>query len=177
MKAVGAFSVKSYNQPRRDQRQQVIAAARELDMMVVPEGGSLFEHNMTQVVDGHTGVEHSIPVARAYDDVRQLWKGTQVGYTPTLIVAYGGIWGENYWYDKTRVWENDRLMPLRAARGARRALAPPGHRAGRGVQPLQRRPHRRRAGARRASRCSSAPTASARGSAPTGRCGCSRRAA
>src|SRR6185503_11208869 len=64
MKAVGAFSVKSYNQPRRDQRQQVIAAARELNMMVVPEGGSLFEHNMTMVVDGHTGVEHSIPVGK-----------------------------------------------------------------------------------------------------------------
>jgi len=109
MKAVGAFSVKSYNQPRRDQRQQVIEAARELEMMVVPEGGSLFEHNMTQVVDGHTGIEHSIPVARAYADVHQLWKGTKVGYTPTLIVGYGGIWGENYWYDKTRVWENDRL--------------------------------------------------------------------
>jgi imidazolonepropionase-like amidohydrolase len=30
MKAVGAFSVKSYNQPRRDQRQQVIEAARRL---------------------------------------------------------------------------------------------------------------------------------------------------
>src|SRR6185436_12206998 len=45
MKAAGAFSVKSYNQPRREQRQQVIAAARELGMMVVPEGGSLFEHN------------------------------------------------------------------------------------------------------------------------------------
>ena len=37
MKAAGAFSVKSYNQPRRDQRQQIIAAARELGMMVVPE--------------------------------------------------------------------------------------------------------------------------------------------
>jgi imidazolonepropionase-like amidohydrolase/Tol biopolymer transport system component len=110
MKAVGAFSVKSYNQPRRDQRQQVIAAARELNMMVVPEGGSLFEHNMTHVVDGHTGVEHSIPVAKIYDDVRQLWKGTQVGYTPTLIVGYGGIWGENYWYDKTPVWQNERLL-------------------------------------------------------------------
>jgi imidazolonepropionase-like amidohydrolase/Tol biopolymer transport system component len=110
LKAVGAFSVKSYNQPRRDQRQQIIAAARELGMMVVPEGGSLFEHNMTQVVDGHTGIEHSIPVQKIYDDVEQLWKGTQVGYTPTLIVGYGGIWGENYWYDKTHVWENDRLL-------------------------------------------------------------------
>ncbi len=73
MKAVGAFSVKSYNQPRREQRQQVLAAARELGMMVVPEGGSLFQHNMTMVVDGHTGIEHSIPVPAVYDDVVQLW--------------------------------------------------------------------------------------------------------
>ncbi|MEA2691130.1 MAG: hypothetical protein QOJ16_517 [Acidobacteriota bacterium] len=109
-KALGAISVKSYNQPRRDQRQQIIAAARETGMMVVPEGGSLFEHNMTMVVDGHTGVEHSIPVAKSYDDVRQLWSGTKVGYTPTLIVGYGGVWGENYWYAKTPVWADPRLL-------------------------------------------------------------------
>ena len=42
LKAAGAISVKSYNQPRREQRQQVLAAARELGMHVVPEGGSLF---------------------------------------------------------------------------------------------------------------------------------------
>ena len=110
MKAAGAWSVKSYNQPRRDQRQQVVAAARELGMMVVPEGGSLLQHNLTMVVDGHTGIEHSIPVAAIYDDIRQLWKATEVGYTPTLVVGYGGIWGENYWYDKTRVWEDERLL-------------------------------------------------------------------
>lgn len=110
MKAIGAISVKSYNQPRRDQRQKVMQAAREIDMMVVPEGGSLFQHNMTMVVDGHTGVEHAIPVAAIYDDVRQLWGATEVGYTPTLVVAYGGIWGENYWYQHTDVWANDRLQ-------------------------------------------------------------------
>ena len=70
MKAVGAFSVKSYNQPRRDAAPEIIEAARELQMMVVPEGGSLLYHNMTMVMDGHTGVEHSLPVARLYDDVR-----------------------------------------------------------------------------------------------------------
>jgi len=128
--AVGAISVKSYNQPRRDQRQQVLAAARELGVLVVPEGGSLFEHNMTMVVDGHTGIEHSIPVAAIYDDVRQLWGGTpQVGYTPTLVVGYGGLWGENYWYAKTRVWENERLLTFVPrevidARSRRRTLAP-----------------------------------------------------
>ncbi|MFQ5739669.1 MAG: amidohydrolase family protein [Acidobacteriota bacterium] len=129
MKAAGAFSVKSYNQPRRDQRQQIIAAARELEMMVVPEGGSLFEHNMTMVVDGHTGVEHSIPVERVYQDVTQLWGHSGSGYTPTLVVGYGGIWGENYWYQHTRVWENQRLLsfvPRFAVdpRSRRRIMAP-----------------------------------------------------
>ncbi len=109
MRDVGAISVKSYNQPRRDQRQQIIAAARELHMMVVPEGGSVLEHNLTQVIDGHTGVEHSLPVARNYKDIVQLWSQTQVGWTPTLIVAYGGIMGENYWYAHTHVWEDERL--------------------------------------------------------------------
>ncbi len=129
MKAIGAFSVKSYNQPRRDERQQILAAARELGVMVVPEGGSLFEHNMTMVVDGHTGVEHSIPVAKVYDDVRQLWPATKVGYTPTLIVAYGGSFGENYWYEHTDVWADERLsnfVPRRVldARARRRIKMP-----------------------------------------------------
>ena len=128
LKAVGAFSVKSYNQPRREQRQQVLAAARELGMMVVPEGGALFQHNMTMVVDGHTGVEHAIPVAAAYQDVMQLWGATKVGYTPTLGVAYGGLSGENYWYAHTEVWQDPRMrrfVPRFAVdpRARRRTLA------------------------------------------------------
>lgn len=110
MKAVGAFSVKSYNQPRRDQRQKVLAAARELEMMVVPEGGSTFMHNMTMIVDGHTGIEHTLPVQTAYDDVMDLWRGTQVGYTPTLSVAYGGISGEQFWYEHDDLWKHERLQ-------------------------------------------------------------------
>lgn len=110
LKAVGAFSVKSYNQPRRDQRQKVLAAARELGMLVVPEGGSLFQHNMTMVVDGHTGVEHCLPVSRVYEDVLQLWSRSGTGYTPTLGVAYGGLTGESYWYQEDNVWEDERLL-------------------------------------------------------------------
>lgn len=129
LKAVGAWSVKSYNQPRRDQRQQVLAAARELGMMVVPEGGSTFMHNMNMIVDGHTGIEHTLPVAMIYDDVKDLWKGQQVGYTPTLVVAYGGLGGENYWYDKTEVWKNPRVtsfvpMTIVEPRARRRTTAP-----------------------------------------------------
>lgn len=131
MKAVGAFSVKSYNQPRRDQRQQVIAAARELEMMVVPEGGSLYQHNMTMVVDGHTGIEHSVPLANLYDDALSLWAGSGTGYTPTLVVSYGGLSGENYWYQHTNVWEHERLLefvPIEVidSRSRRRLMAPDG---------------------------------------------------
>jgi imidazolonepropionase-like amidohydrolase len=129
MKAVGAVSVKSYNQPRRDQRQQVIEAARQTQIMVVPEGGSLFQHNMTMVADGHTGIEHAIPVSKVYDDVVQFWGKTGTGYTPTLVVAYGGNWGENYWYQKTDVWADERLqsfVPRRIldASSRRRTMVP-----------------------------------------------------
>jgi imidazolonepropionase-like amidohydrolase/Tol biopolymer transport system component len=110
LKALGAFSVKSYNQPRRNQRQQIIKAARELKMMVVPEGGSTYFYNMTHILDGHTGIEHAVPVAPLYKDAVTLFAKSGTGYTPTLVVGYGGVWGENYWYQKSNVWENARLL-------------------------------------------------------------------
>ncbi|PWG80146.1 amidohydrolase family protein [Pararcticibacter amylolyticus] len=110
LKAVGAFSVKSYNQPRREQRQQIIQAARELKMEVVPEGGSTYFHNISMIVDGHTGIEHNIPVVPVYKDVKALWNASKSGYTPTLIVSYGTQSGENFWYDRTNVWEKERLL-------------------------------------------------------------------
>ncbi len=109
-KAYGAFSVKSYNQPRRDQRQMIIQAARELEMEVVPEGGSTFYHNTTMILDGHTTIEHNLPVAPLFDDVIQLWKNARTAYTPTLIVNFAGMSGEYYWYQHANVWENERLM-------------------------------------------------------------------
>ncbi|PKA83884.1 imidazolonepropionase-like amidohydrolase [Ulvibacter sp. MAR_2010_11] len=109
-KAFGAKSVKSYNQPRREQRQQVLQAARELGINVVPEGGSTFYHNLTMVIDGHTGVEHNIPVAPVYKDVLEIWGKSGTGYTPTLIVNYGGLNGEYYYYQRDNVWENEKLL-------------------------------------------------------------------
>ena len=110
MKAWGAKTVKSYNQPRREQRQQIIVAAREAGMMVVPEGGSTFFHNLTHIFDGHTTVEHALPVAPLYDDVLTAFSRSGTAYTPTLIVGYGGLWGENYWYHHTDVSKNERLL-------------------------------------------------------------------
>ncbi len=128
-KAAGAFSVKSYNQQRRDARQMIVKAARELQMEVVPEGGSLLYMNETMVLDGHTGVEHSLPVPKIYKDVVTLFAKSRSGYTPTMIVGYGGLFGENYWYQHTNVWENQRLLTFTPreivdARSRRRPMAP-----------------------------------------------------
>jgi Tol biopolymer transport system component/imidazolonepropionase-like amidohydrolase len=109
MQAMGAFSVKSYNQPRRDQRQQIVEAARQLGMMVLPEGGSTYHWNITHVLDGHTGMEHNIPIAPLYRDALTLIGASNTGYTPTLVVNYGGMSGEYYWYQESNVWENERL--------------------------------------------------------------------
>ena len=109
-KAYGAFSVKSYNQPRRNQRQQVMQAARELGILVVPEGGSFFMHNMSMVMDGHTGVEHNIPVVPLYKDIVHFWAATKAHNTPTLVVNYASVSGEYYWYQHTNVWEKERLL-------------------------------------------------------------------
>jgi len=109
-KAYGAFSVKSYNQPRRDQRQQIIKAAEELKIEVVPEGGSTFYHNLSMILDGHTGIEHNLPIATLHKDVTQLWAASKTGYTPTLIVNYGGLNGEYFWYQNTNVWEDKKLL-------------------------------------------------------------------
>src|SRR4029078_4617577 len=86
-KRAGALTVKSYNQQRRDVRQMIIKAARELEMDVVPEGGSRLYYNESMVMDGHTGVEHSLPVPKLYKDVVTLFAKSKSGYTPTMIVG------------------------------------------------------------------------------------------
>ena len=129
LKAVGAWSAKSYNQQRRDSRQMILKAARELQMNVVPEGGSLYYMNATHIMDGHTTVEHNLPVPVLYHDLITMFAKSGVAYTPTLIVAYGGLSGEYYWYQHTNVWENERLLTFTPRdvidpRSRRRVMAP-----------------------------------------------------
>jgi Tol biopolymer transport system component/imidazolonepropionase-like amidohydrolase len=129
IKALGGFSVKSYNQLRRDARQWIIQAAREERMHVYPEGGSTLAMNGSMAIDGHTGIEHALPVAELYSDFVKLMAQSGTGYTPTLIVGYGGIWGENYWYQMSDVFRNERLLRFTQrgvldARARRRIMVP-----------------------------------------------------
>ncbi len=110
LKSLGAFSVKSYMQPRREQRQWIIRAAAAEGMLVVPEGGGDFPANMGMLMDGHSGIEHSLSVGQIYQDVVNLFAETRAGYTATLLVAYGGQEGEKYFYQHDDVWKNEKLQ-------------------------------------------------------------------
>ncbi len=129
LKAQGAHSIKNYNQPRRDQRQQVIAAALEEDMVVVAEGASLFHMDMAFVADGITSIEHNLPQSMLYEDVLSFFAATKVAYTPTLVVTYGGLSGDSYWRQAMDVWRHPILsqhVPPRRlqASSIRRQTAP-----------------------------------------------------
>ena len=129
LKAQGAGSIKNYNQPRRDQRQQVTTAAREEGMLVVSEGGSQFHMDLSMVADGNSAIEHNLPQSMLYDDVLQFWSQTKVAYTPTLGVTYGGLRGEDYWYQESDVWTHpilSKFVPphILQPRSVRRVLAP-----------------------------------------------------
>ncbi len=129
LKRQGAHSIKNYNQPRRDQRQQVVAAAIEENIAVVAEGGSLFHMDLAMVADGNTGIEHNLPQSTLYEDVLSFYSGTKVGYTPTLVVTYGGLSGDSYWRQAMNVWEHPLLSKhapprLLEAGSVRRQTAP-----------------------------------------------------
>jgi len=129
LKSQGAHSVKNYNQPRREQRQMVVAAAQAENMAVVPEGGSLYTMDVSLIQDGNSTVEHNVPLEHFYADLVQLWSQSKTDYTPTLVVTYGGPAGDPYWRAHTDVWRQPLLMKhvppsLLAAQNARREIAP-----------------------------------------------------
>ena len=109
LRAQGAHSIKNYNQPRRDQRQQVAHAARAENIAVVAEGGSIYSMDITIIQDGNTTLEHNIPQERLYGDVHSFFSQTNVGYTPTLVVTYGGLAGDPFWAQETQVWNHPLL--------------------------------------------------------------------
>ena len=91
-------TIKMYMSGNRQQRQWVIMAAKEQGLMPTTEGGLRAQYDLTLALDGYSGLEHSFPIYPLYKDVATLFAESGIVYTPTLLVAYGGPWAENYWY-------------------------------------------------------------------------------
>ena len=100
---------KMYMSGNRLQRQWLIMAARELELMPTTEGGLDYRLNMTHAIDGYPGIEHSMPIVPAYDDVVQLFSTSGTVNSPTLLVTYGGPWAENWFYTNEDVIGDEKL--------------------------------------------------------------------
>lgn len=103
-------TIKMYGAGNREQRQWIIQAAREQELMPTTEGSLDFKENLTQVIDGYPGHEHSFPVFPLYQDVIDLVSYSRTVYSPTILVAYGGPWAENYYYATERPHDEKKLQ-------------------------------------------------------------------
>ena len=102
-------SLKSYMIGNRKQREWMVMACESEKVMPTTEGGLDTMMDLTHVMDGMSGNEHSLPILPLYNDVVQLMAQSGVSYTPTLIVAYGGPWAENYFYETTEVHDDPKV--------------------------------------------------------------------
>jgi Tol biopolymer transport system component len=91
-------TIKMYLTGNRQHRQWIIMAAKEQQLMPTTEGGLDFKLNLTQIQDGYPGHEHAFPIYPLYNDFNTFLSKSGTTYTPTLLVAYGGPWAENFYY-------------------------------------------------------------------------------
>jgi len=101
--------LKSYLVGNRKQRQWMVMACKKEGVMPTTEGGLDMKLNLTHAIDGFSGNEHSMPITPLFDDTVQFWSRSGIFYTPTLIVAYGGPWAENYFYETTEVHDDPKV--------------------------------------------------------------------
>ncbi len=122
----GVKNLKAYISGNRKQRQWLLQAARDLQLMPTTEGSLDMKLDLTHMIDGFSGNEHSLPLPDLYDDVVQLTAQTRIAYTPTLLVNYGGPWTEDYYYTNESPHDDPKLRRYTpyyalAARTLRRA--------------------------------------------------------
>ncbi len=102
-------TIKQYMVGDRKVRQWVVMAAHEQGVSPTTEGGSDFKMNLTLMLDGYAGLEHSLPIWPLYRDVHELIRQSGIAYTPTLIVSYGGPSMHDYFLQRERIEDNERL--------------------------------------------------------------------
>ena len=103
-------TIKMYGAGNREQRQWLVQAARELDIMPTTEGALDLKLNLTMAQDGYSGTEHNLPGVPLYEDVVQLVAQSLMATTPTVLVTYGGPWAENWFYSREDVLGNEKLV-------------------------------------------------------------------
>jgi Tol biopolymer transport system component len=102
-------TLKSYMIGNRKQRQWMVMACRKHEVMPTTEGGLDLKLNLTHVLDGFSGNEHALPIVPLSNDVVELVARSGISYTPTLLVAYGGPFGETYFFTTTDIHDDPKV--------------------------------------------------------------------
>ncbi len=102
-------NIKSYMVGNRKQRQWVVMASKELELIPTTEGGADMKMDLTHAIDGMHGNEHTLPVLPLYKDVVELYARTRTAYTPTLLVQYGAPIADEYFFTRTEVHDDPKL--------------------------------------------------------------------
>jgi len=102
-------TLKQYVVGDRNVRQWVAMASTENKITPTTEGALDMKLDLSQMIDGYTGHEHSLPLQPIYNDVVQFMAQNKVYYTPTILVAYGSPWVENHFFQTTDVLGNKKL--------------------------------------------------------------------
>ena len=102
-------TIKMYMSGNRQQRQWIVMAAKEQKLMPTTEGGLDMKYDLEMIIDGYPGLEHSFPIFPLYRDVVSLAAETRIAYTPTLLVSYGGPFGENWFFTRENPHDDPKL--------------------------------------------------------------------
>ncbi len=93
-------NLKEYRAGNRRTRQWIAMAAHELGIQPTTEGALDMKLDLTQIMDGFAGNEHSLTAVPLYKDVIELLVQTRVSYTLTLQISHGGPPAQNYFIER-----------------------------------------------------------------------------
>ena len=102
-------TIKMYMSGNRQQRQWIVMAAREQGLLPTTEAGLDMKYDLEMLIDGYPGLEHSFPIFPLYRDVVDLAAATRIAYTPTLLVSFGGPFGENWFFTRENPHDDPKL--------------------------------------------------------------------
>lgn len=105
----GAIYIKSYRVTRRDWREVIVDEARKLGLGVTTEGGGEFDEQLTHIADGHTAIEHNLPMLDLESDVSDFLGHSGVFYTPVMIAAYGSGSGDRFFFSRDERVRSDKV--------------------------------------------------------------------
>jgi Tol biopolymer transport system component len=102
-------NLKEYRTGNRRVRQWIAQASRELGMQPTTEGALSLKLDLTQIIDGFPGNEHSLPAVPLGEDVLTLLAKSRTSYTTTLQIGNGGPWAQDYFIVRDQLSDDPKL--------------------------------------------------------------------